>query len=81
MPTPRSVRALSAGRFEATCGACLASSPVLAVPDVDAAWVELQRLRWSLRPGRDYAICPKCTADPPNVDRNAAAAMKRRKRK
>ena len=57
----------------------------VASADAEAAWAELQRVGWTLytpKTGtRSYALCPACTADPPDVDRDAAAARARRKRK
>jgi hypothetical protein len=77
--------ALRGGRLEATCGSCLGHSLSVAGPDAEAAWAELQRAGWTLytpKTGtRSYALCQACTADPPDVDRDAAAARKSRKRK
>ena len=67
---------------EATCGKCLAHSPAVGGRD-DAAWAELLKVGWSLyRPKhgmRTYALCPKCTADPPDIDKAKAAARRARK--
>jgi hypothetical protein len=49
------------------------------------AWAEILKIGWSLyRPKhgiRTYALCAACTKDPPDVDKEAAAAHLRRKRK
>jgi hypothetical protein len=82
MPLP-ALHPVRKGR-EATCGKCLAHSPAISGNDT-AAWAELLKVGWSLyRPKhgmRTYALCPACAKDPPNVDRDAAAARKARKRK
>lgn len=68
--------------LEATCGKCLRNSPAVSA-SVAEPWAELLKLGWSLyRPKhgmRTYALCEKCTKDPP--DKQAAAARKARKRK
>ena len=76
---------VTGGRLEATCGKCMRPSVAVAGPDAEAAWAELQRAGWTLYTAktgtRAYALCATCAADPPNVDRSAAAARKSRKRK
>jgi hypothetical protein len=72
------------GGREAMCGKCLARSPASSGNDTEA-WAEILKLGWSLyRPKhgmRTYALCPACTKDPPDIDKEAAAAHLRRKRK
>ena len=70
---------VTGGRFEATCGKCLRPSLRVAAVDAAHAWEELQRIGWT--PYKSYVLCPACTKDPPNVDRDAAAARKKRKRR
>jgi hypothetical protein len=70
---------VTGGRFEAACGKCLRPSLRVAAVDKARAWEELQRIGWT--PYRSYVLCPACTLDPPNVDKDAAAARKRRKRR
>jgi hypothetical protein len=61
------------------CGKCLHYSGAVPADSPESAWVAIQALGWTLyRQG--YALCPTCTADPPNVDKDAAQAMRRRKR-
>jgi hypothetical protein len=70
--------------LEATCGKCLQHSPAVSA-SLAEPWAELLKLGWSLyRPKhgmRTYAICPGCTSDPADVDKQAATARKARKRK
>ncbi len=51
----------------------------------EQTWAELQKIGWTLYKAktgtREYALCPACTKDPPDVDKDAAKAMTRRKRK
>lgn len=72
------------GGREATCGKCLAHSPAMSGNET-AAWAELLRLGWSLyRPKhsmRTYTLCRACTTDPPDADKQAAAALRSRKRR
>jgi hypothetical protein len=78
-PVLPDLHAVTGGRLEATCGKCLKySAPVAAVGPAHA-WEELQRIGWT--PYKSYVLCPACTKDPPNVDKDTAAARKRRKKK
>ncbi len=61
------------------CGKCLRQSAEVPAASPDAAWVALVGVGWTLH--RDYALCPDCTADPPNVDKDAARAKRARKRR
>jgi hypothetical protein len=70
---------IAGGRFEATCGGCLRYSAPVVAADEGAAWEELQRSGWTQR--HAYALCPACTADPPDPDKDAAKAKKGRRRK
>jgi hypothetical protein len=76
---PGSIHPLTGGRFEAQCGKCLKPSVPVATVDAAQAWDELQRVGWTLH--NAYALCPACTKDPPNVDKDAAEARRRRKRR
>lgn len=76
---------VTGGGFEATCGKCLGHSVSVPAADAPSACAELLTLGWSLykpRYGvRSYALCPACTKDPPDVEKDAAAARRSRKRK
>jgi hypothetical protein len=61
------------------CGKCLRRSAPLAAESPEAAWVSLVGIGWTLYK-HGYALCPACTKDPPNVDKDAARAMRGRKR-
>ena len=73
------LHAVTGGRLEAQCGKCMRNSVPVAAVDADGAWEELQRLGWTSY--KSYVLCPACTKDPPNVDKDAAAARTRRKRR
>ncbi len=80
------LRLLVGDRFAAVCGKCLLPSPPMTAPGAESAWAELLRFGWSLfqspLPGaRAYALCPACTANPPDAARDAVQARKRRKRR
>jgi hypothetical protein len=68
------------GGFEAMCGGCLKYSKPVSAETPDGAWPAIEALGWALHKN-NYALCPVCTKDPPNVDKDAARAMRRRKRK
>jgi hypothetical protein len=70
---------VAGGLLEATCGKCMKLSPGVAGASPESAWAELQRAGWTMY--RTYALCPSCTADPPDIDKDAAAAKRRRKRR
>jgi hypothetical protein len=76
---------ITGGRFEATCGKCLRRSAALSSGDPEIALAELLALGWSMYQAktgrRAYPLCVACTKDPPDVDKEAAAALTRRKRK
>jgi hypothetical protein len=57
-----------------TCGKCLHPSAAVVAESPNAAWTALQALGWTLYK-QGYALFPACTADPPNVDKDAARAM------
>jgi hypothetical protein len=78
MPAPPGIYAYATG-FQARCGKCMKSSETVAADGPDGAWTELQKIGWT--PYRSYALCQACTADPPNVDKDAAKAMRGRKRR
>jgi hypothetical protein len=78
MPTP-SIHAVRGG-FAATCGKCFHPSEAVTVYSPESAWVAIQALGWTLY-HQGYALCPTCTKDPPNLDKDAARAMKKRKRR
>jgi hypothetical protein len=77
MPIP-SIFPVASG-FEAMCGKCMKSSATVSGDGPEAAWTALQALGWT--PYRSSALCPACTKDPPNVDKDAAKAMRGRKRR
>jgi len=76
IPTLHAVR----GGFSATCGKCLVSSDGVAADSPESAWLAIQASGWTLHK-HGYPLCLACTKDPPNVDKDAARAMKSRKRK
>jgi hypothetical protein len=78
MSTP-SLHAVATG-FAATCGKCLRPSEAVATDSPESAWLELTEVGWTLYK-HGYALCPACTKDPPNVDKDGARAMKKRKRR
>jgi hypothetical protein len=55
-------------------------SEAIASDSAETTWAALLALGWSLYK-QGYALCPVCTKDPPNVDEDAARAMKKRKRR
>jgi hypothetical protein len=65
--------------FGVMCGGCLKSSECVAVDSPETAWTVLLALGWSMF--NAYALCPACTREPPDAQKNAARAMKARKRK
>lgn len=68
------------GSFDAMCGKCLHPSEAVSADSPESAWVAIQALGWTLHK-QGYALCPACTKDPPNVDKDAARAMRGRKRR
>jgi hypothetical protein len=76
---------LSGGRLHVMCGAYLHGQDCES-PNPTAAWDELApagprtRRRLSAN-ARAYALCPARAKDPPGVDKNAARALGRRKRR
>ena len=79
------LQSIRRGRFEATCGKCLGHSPPLSSDDPERALAELLEHGWSMYTPkygvRTYPLCRACTANPPDVDKEVAAARKGRKRK
>jgi hypothetical protein len=63
----------------------LGRSPPLSSDDPERALAELLGHGWSMYTprygGRTYPLCRACTANPPDVHKDAAAARKLRKRK
>jgi hypothetical protein len=79
VPSIPSLHEVAGGRLLTICGKCLKYSDGVPGPSHESAWAELQRGGWSMY--NAYALCPACTADPPNIEKDAARAKARRKRR
>ncbi len=75
------MHSIRGGRFEAMCGKCLQRSVSLPADTAEQKWAELLNLGWTLYKAktgtREYALCPACTKDPPDVDKEAGHAHDR----
>jgi hypothetical protein len=76
---------LTDGRLEVRCGRCVAAHEAVAAPDAEAAWALLRERGWThylpARMQSGYAQCPSCSLEPHDIDGDARAAMRGRRKK